>query len=78
MSSKTHAALTAPLALHHTRIDKFSMKKCGINGQLRDKLFLSVIHRFVSLVKAALNAPRICQIRNGVNKTPQFLNPSAQ
>jgi hypothetical protein len=31
-----------------------------------------VIHRF-SLVKAAMNAPRICKLRNVVNKTPQFL-----
>jgi hypothetical protein len=33
---------------------------------------VDVIHRF-SLVKAAMNAPRICKLRNGVNKTPQFL-----
>jgi hypothetical protein len=77
MCSKTHAALTAPLVLHHTSIDKCAMKKFGINGQLRNKLFLIVIHRF-SLVKAAMNAPRICKMRNGVNKMPQFLNPSAQ
>jgi hypothetical protein len=67
MRSKTHAALTAPLVLHRTRIDKRAMKKCGINGQLRNKLFLIVIHRF-SLVKAAMNAPRICKMRNGDNK----------
>jgi hypothetical protein len=53
------------------------MKKFGINGQLQNKLFLMVIHHF-SLVKAAMNAPRICKMHNGVNKTPQFLNPSAQ
>jgi hypothetical protein len=53
------------------------MKKFGINGQLRNKLFLIVNHRF-SLVKAAMNAPRICKLRNGVNKTPPFLNPSVQ
>jgi hypothetical protein len=40
---------------------------------LQDQLFLIVTHLF-SLVKAAMNAPRICKLRNGVNKTPQFLN----
>jgi hypothetical protein len=34
--------------------------------------FFIVTRRF-SLVKAAINAPRICKLRNGVNKTPQFL-----
>jgi hypothetical protein len=53
------------------------MKELGINGQLRNNLFLIVIHCF-SLVKAAKNAPGICKLRNGVNKTLQFLNPSAQ
>ncbi len=48
------------------------MKKFGINDQLRNKLFLIVIHRF-SLVKAALHSPRICELRNGFSKTPQFL-----
>jgi hypothetical protein len=38
------------------------MKKFGINGQLWKKL-----------VKATMNAPRICKMRNGVNKMPQFL-----
>jgi hypothetical protein len=57
------------------------MKKFGINGQLRNKLFLIVIHRF-SLVKAAMNALRICKMCIGVSKTPSissFFNcPSAQ
>jgi hypothetical protein len=53
------------------------MEKFGINGQLHNKLFFTVIHCF-SLVKAAMNAPGICKLRNGVNKTRQFLNPSAQ
>jgi hypothetical protein len=26
-----------------------------------------------SLVKAAMNAARVCKLRNGVKKTPQFL-----
>jgi hypothetical protein len=72
MCSKTQAALNASLVLHHIRNDKCALKKFGINGQLRNKLFLIVIHHF-SLVKSAMNAPRICSIRNGVNKTPQFL-----
>jgi hypothetical protein len=42
------------------------MAKCGMN------LFLIVIYRF-SLVKANMNAARVCKLRNGVNKTPQFL-----
>jgi hypothetical protein len=77
MRSKTHAVLTAPLVLHRTMIEKCAMKKFGFNGQLWNKLLLIVIHRF-SLVKAAVNAPHICKMCNGVNKTPQFLNPSAQ
>ncbi len=48
------------------------MKKLGINSQLRNKLFLIVIYRF-SLVKPPMNAARVCKLRNGVDKTPQFL-----
>jgi hypothetical protein len=81
MRSKAHTALTAPLVLHCTRLDKCAMNKFGIKGQLRNKLFLIVIHRF-SLVKAAMNALCICKMRNGVSKTPSvssFFNcPSAQ
>jgi hypothetical protein len=36
-------------------------EKIGINCQLRNKLFLIVIHHF-SLVKAAMNAPRLCKV----------------
>jgi hypothetical protein len=71
MRSKAHTALTVPLVLHRTRLDKWAMKKFGINGQLRNKLFLIDIH-FFSLVKAAMNAPRICKMRNGVSKTPSI------
>jgi hypothetical protein len=57
------------------------MKKCGINGQLRNKLFVIVIHHFL-IVKAAMNALPFCKMRNGVSKTPSissFFNcPSAQ
>jgi hypothetical protein len=72
MRSKTHAALTAPLVLHHTRIDKCAMKKFGINGQLRFKLFLIVIHRF-SLVKAAMNAPAFVKCAMVLTKCLNFL-----
>jgi hypothetical protein len=47
------------------------MKKFVINGQLRNKLFLIVIHRF-SLARAAMNALRICKMHNGVSKTPSI------
>ncbi len=72
MRSKAHTALTAPLVLHHTRIYKCAMKKIITNGQMRNKPLLIVIYRS-SLVKAAMNAARVCKLRNGVNKTPQFL-----
>jgi hypothetical protein len=65
-------APTAPLVLHRTTIHKCAMEKFGINGQMRNKLFLIVIYRF-SLVKAAMNAVRIGKLRNGVSKMPQFL-----
>jgi hypothetical protein len=34
----------------------------GINGQLRNKLFLIVIHRF-PLAKAGMNAVHLCKLR---------------
>jgi hypothetical protein len=71
MRSYAHTALTEPLVLHRTRLDKCAMKKFDINDHLRNKLFLIVIHRF-SLVKAAMNALRICKLRNGVSKTPSI------
>jgi hypothetical protein len=48
------------------------MKKIVINGEMRNKPFLIVIY-CSSLVKAAMNAARVCKLCNGVNKTPQFL-----
>jgi hypothetical protein len=60
------------------------MKKIIFNGQMRNKNFVIVIYHS-SLVKGAMNAARFCKLRNGVNKTPQFLlfsmvkgGPSAQ
>jgi hypothetical protein len=48
------------------------MKKNIINGQMQNKPFLIVIYRS-SHVKAAMNAACLCKLRNGANKTPQFL-----
>jgi hypothetical protein len=60
------------------------MKKIIFNGQRRNEHFLIVIYHS-SLVKGAMNAARLCKLRNGVKKTPQFLpfsmeqgEPSAQ
>jgi hypothetical protein len=60
------------------------MKKIIFNGQIRNKHFLIVICHS-SLVKGAMNAARVCKLRNGVKKPPQFLlfsmvkgGPSAQ
>jgi hypothetical protein len=60
------------------------MKKIIFNGQWRNNNFLIVIYHS-SLVKGAMNAARLCKLRNGVKKTPQFLlfsmakgGPSAQ
>jgi hypothetical protein len=39
---------------------------------MRNKPFLIVIYRS-SLLKAAMNAPCICKLRNGVYKPPKFL-----
>jgi hypothetical protein len=72
MPSKAYTALIAPLVLHPTRIYKCAMKKIIINGQMQKKPCLIVTYRS-SLVKAAMNAARVCKLRNGVNRTPQFL-----
>jgi hypothetical protein len=84
MRSKAHSALTAPLVLHHTRIYKSAMKKFGFNCQMRNEPILIVIYHS-SLVKGAMNAARVCKLRNGVKKSPQLLlfsmakgGPSAQ
>jgi hypothetical protein len=80
MPSKVYTTLTAPLVLHRTRLDKCAMKEIGINGQVQNKLYLIVIHRF-SLVKAAMITLPICKVPNVLAKHPQFLFfncPSAQ
>ena len=48
------------------------MKKIIFNGQMRNGHFFIVIYQS-SLVKAAVNGLRICKLRSGVKKTPQFL-----
>jgi hypothetical protein len=60
------------------------MKKIIFNGQMRNKRFLIVIYHS-SLVKGAMNAARVCKLRNGDKKPRQFLpfsmakgGPSAQ
>jgi hypothetical protein len=59
-------------------------KKNHFQWQRRNKHFLIVIYHS-SLVKGAMNAARLCKLRNGIKKTPQFLlfsmekgGPSAQ
>jgi hypothetical protein len=48
------------------------MKKFGFSCQMRNEPFLIVVYHS-SLVKGAMNAARICKLRNGVKKMPQFL-----
>ena len=59
-------------------------EKFGFNGQMRNEPFFIVIYHS-SLVKGSMNAARLCKLRNGIKKTPQFLlfsmekgGPSAQ
>jgi hypothetical protein len=73
MRSKAHTDLTASMVLHHTRIYKFALKKFGFNCQMQNEPFLIVIYHS-SLVKGAMNAARVCKLRNGVKKKPQFLH----
>ncbi len=47
------------------------MKKIIYNGQRRNKHFLIVIY-LSSLVKGAVNAGRLCKLRNGVKKRLNF------
>ncbi len=70
MRNKAQTALNAPLVLHHTRIYKCAMKKFYFNSQMRNEPFLIVIYHS-SLVKGAMNAARVCKLRNDVKKTPQ-------
>jgi hypothetical protein len=72
MRSEAHSALTAPLVLHHARIYKRAMKKIIFNGQRRNKHFLIVIYHY-SLVKGAMNAARLCKLRNGVKVRSKYL-----
>ena len=47
-------------------------EKIIFNGQMRNKHFLIVIYHS-SLEKGAMNAARVCKLRNGVKKTIKFL-----
>jgi hypothetical protein len=46
-------------------------KVFSFNGQMRNEPFLIVIYHS-SLVKATMNAARVCKLRNGVIKTLNF------
>jgi hypothetical protein len=72
MRSMVHTALTAPLVLHHTRIYKRAMTKIIFNGQMWKKPFLIVICHSL-LVKAIMNAARVCKMHNGVSKTTSMI-----
>jgi hypothetical protein len=59
-------------------------EKVRFKWQMQNEPFLIVIYHS-SLVKGAMNAARVCKLRNGVKKTPLFLlfsmakgGPSAQ
>jgi hypothetical protein len=71
MRSKAHTALTAPLVLHHTRINKSAMKNFGFNSQMRNEPFLIVIYHF-SLVKGAMNAARVVNCAMVLHKRLNF------
>jgi hypothetical protein len=47
------------------------MKKIIINGQMRNKPFLIVIY-LSSLVKAAINATRVCKLRKNASISSFF------
>jgi hypothetical protein len=49
------------------------MKKIIFNGQRRNKHFLIVINHSL-LVKGAMNAARLCKLRNGVKKRLNFFH----
>jgi hypothetical protein len=46
-------------------------EKIIFNGQMRNELFFVIYHS--SLVKGAMNAARVCKLRNGVKEKPKFL-----
>jgi hypothetical protein len=48
-------------------------EKVCFNCQMRNEPFLIVIYHS-SLVKGAMNAARVCKLRNGVKKTPKFFS----
>jgi hypothetical protein len=72
MCIKAHTALIVPLVFTSYKDLQMRYEKILINGQMQNKPFLIVIYHS-SLVKAAMNVARICKLRNGVDKMPQFL-----
>jgi hypothetical protein len=48
------------------------MKKFGFNRQMRNEFFFIVIYS--SLVKGAMIAARVCELRNGVKKHLSFFS----
>ncbi len=80
-------AIPAKLRRNHFRSQKISRNSVSAEFRghpMRNEPFLIVIYHS-SLVKGAINAARVCKLRNGVKKTPQFLlfsmakgGPSAQ
>jgi len=71
MCSKAHTALTAPLVLHRTSIDKYAMRIFGINSQCRNIFLLIVIHHFLHMLRAYVNCAKT--VHNGIIKTHNFL-----
>ena len=60
-------------------------EKNHLQCQMQKEHFFFIVIYYSSLVKAAVNGLRICKLRSGVKKTPQFLlfsmvkgGPSAQ
>ncbi len=49
------------------------MKKITYNCQRRNEHFLTVIYHS-SLVKGAMNAARLCKLRNGIKKRLNFFS----
>ncbi len=73
LNGQMHSKAQTALVLHHTRMYvQMCYEKNHINCQMWNKHFLIVIYHS-SPVKAAMNAARVCILRNGMKKTHQFL-----
>jgi hypothetical protein len=83
MRSKAHSVLTA-FGFTSYKDLQVRYEKNHLQWRMRNAHFFIVIYHS-SLVKGAMNAARVCKLRSGVRKTPQFLlfsmdkgGPSAQ